>query len=235
MNDASLHLPPLFEPVAVGGRTDPFDRARALAVAGADPGIVVHNITNECLRAAIVFAPEVTLEPAMAMMPACGIGFQNALGSLAPPEVAVHLQWDGAIRVNGARCGRLRAAAASGDPAAVPDWLVVGLALRWQHPDDAPGADPDRTALIEEGCAEIEPTALLEAWIRHTLVWINRWADDGNAPLMAEWRGLAHDLGEQTVILGVEGLFVGVDEHFAALLRVAGETRCLAMSRLLEH
>ena len=63
----------------------------------------------------------------MAALPACAVGFQNALGALAPPEVAVHLDWAGGVRVNGAHCGRLRAAADTRDPLAVPGWLVVGL------------------------------------------------------------------------------------------------------------
>ena len=58
---------------------------------GCDAGLVVHNISPDTLRAAIVFAPEVTLEEAIVMLPTCGIGFQNALGALAPPAVAVHL------------------------------------------------------------------------------------------------------------------------------------------------
>ncbi len=61
------------------------------------------------------------------MLPVCGVGFQNALGALAPPEVAVHLEWNGNIRVNGAVAGRLQMAAAPLSPEEIPDWLVVGV------------------------------------------------------------------------------------------------------------
>ncbi|MEZ5658326.1 MAG: DUF4444 domain-containing protein [Burkholderiaceae bacterium] len=227
-------LPPLFRALAVPGRADPFDHARALGVAGSDPGVVTYNIDARQLRAAIIFAPEVSLGQAMAMVPACGVGFQNALGSLAPPEVAVHLQWDGTIRVNAARCGRLRVAASGADPASEPDWLVVGLELALQHDHEAPGNDPDATALIEEGCAEVEALPLLEAWVRHTLYWINRWANEGVAPLQAEWRTLSHELGKEITLGGVRGLFVGVDEHFAALVRDDARTHLIALSTLLE-
>ena len=119
-------LPPLLRADRLQGRTAPLERACAMAVAGTDAGIVPFNISDETLRAAILFAPEVRLEDAMAMLPACGLGFQNALGSLAPPEVAVHLEWTGEIRVNGARCGKLSVAASHLEADVEPDWLAVG-------------------------------------------------------------------------------------------------------------
>ncbi len=229
-------FPPLFAGQAVEGRTDPFAKACALAALGCDGGTVVYNIAADRLAAAIVFAPEVPLEDAMAMLPACGVGFQNALGALAPPEVAVHLTWEGGILVNGAGCGRLRAAASDCAPEEVPDWLVVGLEVPLIAEDrNAPGAAPDRTSLYEEGCVEVAPDALLESWSRHTLVWINRWSDDGAAPLHGEWRGLAHGLGEEVTVDGRTGLFVGTDERFGMLLREGNTTSLLPLSGLLER
>ena len=104
MNEPTF--PPLLSGLAASG--DPFDAAIAQAALGCDAGLVIYNLAADALRAAIVFAPEVPLDDAIAMLPACGIGFQNALGALAPPEVAVHLHWHGGIRVNGATCGRCR-------------------------------------------------------------------------------------------------------------------------------
>ena len=229
-------FPPLFRGEAVEGRTDPFAKACALAALGCDGGTIIHNISADRLAAAIVFAPEVVLEEAMAMLPACGVGFQNALGALAPPEVAVHLTWEGGILVNGASCGRLRAAAADCAPEDAPDWLVIGLEVPLIAGDgEAPGAAPDRTSLYEEGCVEVAPDALLESWARHTLVWINRWSDDGAGPLHAEWRGLAHGIGEDVAADGRTGLFVGIDERFGMLLREGGTTRLLLLSSLLER
>jgi biotin-(acetyl-CoA carboxylase) ligase len=219
---------------AVTGRVDPFEKACAVAALGCDGGTVLHNVQVDRLRAALVFAPEVPLEDAMAMLPACGIGFQNALGALAPPEVAVHLTWDGVIRVNGAVCGRMRVGASTDISTEVPDWLVVGIDIALLQTDGDPGSDPDVTALYDEGCADLDPVQLLESWARHCLVWINRWDEEGNAPLHSEWMGLVLGVGEPAARCGVRGRFLGADDRFGMLIRDASTTRVIPMSTLLE-
>lgn len=231
-------FPPLFAGQAVSGRTDPFAKACTQAMLGCESGLVVHNLAADTMRAAIVFAPEVPLEQAMAVLIACGVGFQNALGALAPPEVAVHIGWQGEIYVNGARCGRLRAASSTSVPDEEPAWIVVGLELPLIPESDAPGETPDQTCLYEEGCVEVDSTRLLEAWIRHSLVWINTLAEDGNRNLHAQWQGLAWNVGEDvTLDLGgtvFSGTFVGTDEDFGMLLRQGSETRILPLRLTLE-
>ena len=227
-------FPPLFSGVNATGQGDPFAKACTLAVDGCDAGTVVYDLAPDRLRAAIVFAPEVALSEAAAMLPLCGVGFQNALGALAPPEVGVHLGWDGTIRINGGLCGALRMAAADTDPAAEVDWLVVALELTlWPKTDDT-GHTPDETALYAEGCAEVEPVQLLEAWVRHTLVGINTWADSGIAPLHREWSGLAHGMGEDIDVLGQTGTFVGVDERLGLLLRQGEAMTLIPLTDLLK-
>ena len=170
----------------------------------------------------------------MAMLPVCGVGFQNALGALAPPEVAVHLEWAEQIRVNGAKCGQLRAASSGEDPAAQPDWLVVGIDIPILQTASDPGLNPEVSALYDEGCAEVDPVQLVESWARHTLVWINRWADDGNRPLHTEWMGLLHGVGEPIDMFDTAGTFLGVDDQFGMLIRDDKTTHLIPMSRVLE-
>lgn len=232
-------FPPLFHGEPAPGRADPFAKARAEAMLGCDSGLVVYRADADMLRAAVVFAPEVALDRAMAVVIACGVGFQNALGALAPPEVAVHLGWTGEILVNGARCGGLRVAASTVDPRTEPDWLVVGLEVPLLPPGDVePGMLRDSTCLFEEGCAEVEPIPLLESWVRHSLLWINTWLEAGNAPLHAEWLGLVHGIGAETEIgTGNEvhrGVFLGTDEDFGMLLRQGDDTRLLPLRTILE-
>jgi biotin-(acetyl-CoA carboxylase) ligase len=231
---STLSFPPLMAGQAVTGQEDPFETACAMAALGCDAGTVVYNLQADRLRAAIVFAPEVMLEEALAMLPLCGVGFQNALGALAPPEVAVHLTWAGGIKVNGAKCGGFSIATSDKTPEAQPDWLVVGLGLPLLLTGQEPGTSPDATALHEEGCADVDPGELVESWARHVLNWIARWEEGGKRALHDEWRGLADGIGEPVQVLGETGTFVGVDERFGMLLRDETGTRLIPLSRLLE-
>ncbi|MEP1330345.1 DUF4444 domain-containing protein [Pseudophaeobacter sp.] len=227
-------FPPLMSGLSVTGQEDPFETACQKAVLGCDAGLVVYNLAADQLRAALVFAPEVPLRQAMVMLPTCAVGLQNALGALAPPEVAVHLEWGGGLRVNGGRCGTLRVAASGTDPDVVPDWLVVGLQMPLWPANGDGGDTPDDTALYAEGCADVEAPALLESWARHSLHWISRWEEDGTEPLHAEWRGLAQGLGEEVQLQGKSGTFLGVDENFGMLLRQAETTDLIPLTTLLE-
>ncbi len=227
-------FPPLFAGHPVTSGTDPFVQACDAARQGCDAGLVTYDLGPHQLRAAIVFAPEVALADAMTILPLCGVGFQNALGALAPPEVAVHLRWDGEIRVNGARCGALQIAASDSDPMTEPDWVTVGLTLQFWPDDPEAGHIPDQTALYAEGCADIDAVALLEAWVRHTLVWINRWDDEGSGPIHKEWTGIAHGINEQITINDTYGKLLGVDEKFGALLRKDDDTMLIPLTTLLK-
>lgn len=231
-----LSFPPLMSGEAVAG--DALAAACARAAEGCDAGLITYRLDGAEMQAALVFAPEVPLARAVAMLPLCGVGFQNALGAVSPPEVAVQLEWHGGIRVNGAACGALRMMASTTDPTAVPEWLVVGFTLPLypaNDPDMAQtGLNPDQTALYAEGCAEVQPPALVESWARHTLHWINRWEDLGPASLHGEWRGLAYGIDEEVTAQGASGTFIGVDEDFGILLRAGQTTRLIPLTTLLE-
>lgn len=228
-------FPPLMQGQPVGAGIDPFTKAQALAALGCDAGTVIYRLDHDVLRAAIVFAPDVVLSEAMVMLPLCAVGLQNALGALAPPEVAVHLEWDGPLRINGARCGGFEIAASGTDPSSVPDWLVVGLTLPLWPTREETGETPDETALYAEGCAEVDAITLLESWTRHTLAHINRWSDEGVEPLHRDWRGLAWNIGEDISLHGFTGTFLGVDEAFGMLLRTDQDTKLLPLTDLLEE
>ena len=227
-------FPPLFSGLAVEGQVDPFDKACAEAARGCDAGLVVHDLGANLLRAALVFAPDVELVDAMAMLPLCGVGFQNALGALGPPEVAVHLEWAGGLRINGASCGTLRVAASSSNPKAEPDWMVIGLELPLWPETDTPGDIPEQTALYAEGCADVNAMELLESWVKHTLVGINTWTEDGVKTLHKDWRGLSHGIGENITMNEISGTFLGVDEQFGMLIRAADTTHLVPLTYLLE-
>jgi biotin-(acetyl-CoA carboxylase) ligase len=234
MTARALNFPPLFSEHEIAAPAEPFEVACQFARDGCDSGLVVHARGLDRLRAAIVFAPEVALREAMAILPACGLGFQNAFGALGPPQSALTLTWDGVILLNGGRCGGLRVACDTTDPDVVPNWLVVGLDLVLMSFSDDPGETPDLTALDEEGCGDIDPGELLEAWLRHGLFWINQWSEDGPRHLHRDWEGILAGVGETVTIGEDTGVLLGIDANFGALLK-GDTTRLVPLSECVNR
>lgn len=232
----SPNFPPLFRGESVSARTDPFAKAVSLAITGTDPGLICWSEDEAAMRAAVILSPEMQLDDAIGATFAVSIGLSDALGALAPPEVAVHFSWPDGFKVNGARCGKLRAAASIEDPTKEPDWLVVGVDIPILPVQDIePGQTPDQTTLVEEGCADITAQRLLESWSRHTLVWINTLLDDGFAKLHRDWCGRCDDIGED-IDHPKQGTFVGLDEKGGMLLRNGDATSIIPLTHILgEH
>lgn len=198
-------FPPLLEGKPCREGVDPFLRAGALAAAGAAPGTVVWSPRRDAMAAALVLTPEDTLEKAATILFAVALGVGDSLGALGPPELGVAYRWPAGFEVNGASCGGLRMAAPVREAGAEPDWLVIGVDLPLAPEAGEPGLNPEHTALWLEGCGHIAALRLLESWSRHTLVWINRWVDDGFRPVHEAWWERCADRGAP----GVQGL----DEH----------------------
>lgn len=217
----ALEFPPLLKGYAVVD--DPLLSAVAAAEKGIDPGAVFYGSDEGSLRAAIVLAPEEPLGHAVRVCFAVSLGIADAIGALAPPEVAVHLVWPAGIRVNGAMCGYLTVVSSTSDAEAEPDWIVIGVSvpIRTQEEKD-PGADPDSTSLAEEGCSELSVLDLTEAWARHMMNWLHIYLTDGFEPLHREWLAKSHarETGEAAPF---QGQFVGLDE-FGGLLVKSDET-----------
>lgn len=224
----ALQFPPLLTGVAVPG--DPFDAALASVAQEVEPGAVFYGVDPARMQTAVVLAPEEPLETALRVTFAITLGLNDALGTLAPPEVGVHLVWPDRIKVNGAFCGEIRVAASTTDKTSEPDWLIVGLEVPMILPGETePGHDPDRTALAEEGCAEILMPDLVEAWGRHMMNWLHIYLTDGFEPLHREWRAKGDRLGD-SVTYPQEGVFIGLDENGGMILKTGETTRILSLA-----
>ena len=217
-----IEFPPLLTGIAVPA--DPWEVALAGARADVDPGTVFYGIDEATLRVAILLAPEEPLQDAIRASFAVSLGFNDALGALGPPEVALHLVWPNGIKVNGAHCGHMRAAANTDDPEAEPDWMVLALDVPVIAETD--GSNPEETALHNEGCGEVMIPDLIEAWGRHMMNWLHIYLTDGFEPLHREWLQKAD--GRE------EGTFLGLDERGGLLLKDDKGTRILPLTDLLE-
>ena len=230
---AKPDFPPLLSGKSVAARVDPFDKALAQVLTGeVVPGLIHYAEAEDVLRAAVTLAPEQPLGDAVGAIYAVQLGLADALGALAPPEVAVHFVWPGGLKVNGAVCGGFRAATSTHDPAAEPDWLIVGLDVPVASKGDG-GVTPDKTTLHDEGCVELSVPAILESWSRHMLVWIHRYLSDGFAPLHEAWRGKCDAIGTE-IVVPEAGLFVGLDQRGGMLLRQGDATKLIPMTTMLE-
>ncbi|MEM7768736.1 MAG: DUF4444 domain-containing protein [Pseudomonadota bacterium] len=227
----SIEFPPLLTGLAVPG--DPFEAALS-AADEAEPGSVFYSPVEDRLEAAVLLAPETPLADAITVSFAVSLGLNDAIGALAPPEVAFHLEWPGAFRVNGASCGAMRARASTMIPEEEPDWLVIGLDVPVMGAmSDEPGAMPDQTTLHAEGCGEISGPALTEAWARHMMNWLHIYLTEGFQPLHVHWSTRAHRLGE-AITAPEAGTFVGLDERGGMILKDDGGARILPLTSLLE-
>lgn len=230
----SPQFPPLLTGEVVPRQTDPFDKAVSRAIAGVDSGTIFYSEAGDVLRAALVLAPETPLEDAILAVYVAQIGLAESLGALAPPEVPVFFQWPDRIKVNGAVCGGVRYAADVSDPRAIPGWLVIGIDVPFIPVSDEPGANPNQTCLLEEGCSEIEPMALLESWAKHTLLWLTYFMDNGFERVHKEWRPRCDSLGKE-IDHPRSGIFVGLDEKGRMLLRQDVMTETVSLIEFAEH
>lgn len=185
-----LALPPGFGALPCGN--NPWAAAMRGAAAGDDPGSIRWDHADGVLRLAIVLAPDRPMQDAGPVAGLGALALFDALATLAPPQVPMHLLTrDGLVpdglAVDGARVAAIRAAMApallDAVPDAVPDWAVLGFEVALQARTAEPGATPDRTSLHEEGFGDVTAADVLVNTLRHLLVWLDAWGQDGAAAL----------------------------------------------------
>lgn len=186
-----IRLPPLLTLHAVVSDADAFEIACAGAAAG-DLGagdVVFAPGRAERARLAIVLEPEVPESEARQMLPLLAVALADALGVLLPPKVAIEHRWPSTLLLNGAAVAQLSIAMAASGDGEPPAWLVVGadVALTLPQALTEPGGVLDRTALAEEGGAEIAAAGVLEALSSQFLRWLDTWQERGFEPVAQHW------------------------------------------------
>ncbi|MDJ0894469.1 MAG: biotin--[acetyl-CoA-carboxylase] ligase [Alphaproteobacteria bacterium] len=236
-------LPPAYRLVALDSVDSTNEHAKALAEEGAEDGTLIWALEQTSgrgrmgrdwssppgnLYCSLVLRPDCDLATAAELGFVAALGVGDALGQLVPPMTELHFKWPNDVLLEGRKvCGILLEASASSEGALDYVILGVGLNIASRPPSDQVRAEP--ISLYEVGCGpDVTPVSVLSSFSRHFLVWVNRWLDDGFAPVRSAWLNRAKGVGEEiSVTCGtggetLQGVFSDLDPHGALVLDVPG-------------
>ena len=219
-NDPPL-LPPILTPIPVVKGIDVF--AKAIAVAGkSETGTVLYSENPEYVEVAIILSPEVPKIKCNQMLYIMMVASGDAIGALAPPEVAVTYAFPGFIFLNRGEAGLVKVEVApSNDDQSIPDWMVVGLKLRLNNNIEINENEinADITSLADEGGGYVSRTRAIESLSRHFLAWVSQWEDEGFKPVTEVWNKRREETKVITLKNGQEVSWVGLDENGLAIVK----------------
>ncbi len=239
-------LPPAYRLVALDRVGSSNDEAKSLAEAGAEDGTLVwageqlegrgrqgRNWSSPPgnLYLSLILRPDCTAAEAAQIGFVAALGLGGGVGSVAPPMIEVRYKWPNDVLFN-RRKGAGILLESRLDPSGELDWLVLGMGVNvTSFPEDT--AFPATCLHFEGAPPEVDATALLEAFARHFLTWINRWLEDGFAPVREAWLQHAYGLGDKVEVRlpneTLSGRFRDLDDGGALLLELAdGRVRTIA-------
>ena len=220
-NDPPL-LPPILTPIPVVKNVDVF--AKAIAVAGkSETGTVLYSENPEYVEVAIILSPEVPKIKCNQMLYIMMVASGDAIGALAPPEVAVTYAFPGFIFLNRGEAGLVKIEVApSNDDQSIPDWMVVGLKLRLNNNIEINENEihADITSLADEGGGYVSRTRAIESLSRHFLAWISQWEDEGFKPVTEVWNKRREETKVITLKNDKQVSWVGLDENGLAIVKL---------------
>ena len=235
-------FPPLFSGHGVRAPNRPLTEALKGAQTGTfGAGDVVWARNTRLLDMALVLEPEVERDRVCEVLCVAAVAVGDAIGAIAPPEVAITWNWPGVLLANNARFGQIGLEVApENDDDGCPQWLVLGIEMAiWPAPDGPePGLFVDRTTLADEGCVDLDRSDFIEAWSRHFLTWLNTWNEDGFGPVHEAYLFRANHYRSEIEIdcagETVRGTFSGLDDHGNMLVKTeAGDMRLLTIDAML--
>lgn len=232
----NLNLPPLYDAVVLAdAAADPAAYARAAGGAGAEAGLFAWRPAADRIEFAVLLRPEEDATRVMPVVLVASLALLDAVGSAGPAAVVSDLVWPAGLRINSGMAGGIALDLGPGD---VPGWAVVSAMLRKTGEPGAEGGErPDVTSLHAEGFAAMEDRALVEAFARHFLVWMDRWQEGGLAPVARHWLYRATANGADTVLMAgaelIAGTILDLDDSGGLVLDTAAGRRTLPLEAFL--
>ena len=184
------------------------------------------------LHCAIIVEPDYDNATAEQLLYVAAISAGTAIADLLEPMTGLRYRWPNHIYINELKSGMLQLRA--DDQAAERyRWLAIGLNVNvTEHP---PNPEPECfNSMRASGTPDVLTGALLEIYCRHFLSWINRWADEGFAPVSKTWVQRADGIGEPVVLRvngeEFEGTLSGPDAQGRGIVKLAnGDERVVSI------
>ncbi len=241
----SPHLPPAYRLVVLETCKSTNSEAMRRAEEGAEDGTLIWARRQTQGRGrrgrswqglagnlffSLVLRPECSPQQAAQLGFVAAVALGDAIGSVAPPMIEVQFKWPNDVLLNERKGAGILLESKIADGAL--EWLVLGVGVNVEaYPQDL---EPPATSLHFEGApGDLTAVRMLEAFAPHFMSRVNRWLDDGFAPIRRSWLNHAYGLGEQ---IGVdlsrerlEGRFKDLDENGTLILELPdGGTRSVA-------
>ena len=221
------------------------DEAKRLARNGAPEGTLVWALEQtggRGRRGRAWASPPGNLYTSLILRPRCPLDQAAQLGFVAALAVGdtlawtletrpdgVSYKWPNDVLLRGRKIAGILLESELGEGEA-PKFVVVGVGINLaSSPRDT---EFPATSIAEENLGTVSPGAALEGFGRHFQAWVERWREEGFAPIRAAWRAHAMALGEPIRVrlehATLHGRLIDIDQHGALLLESVGELRRIA-------
>lgn len=198
-------------------------------------GDVLWVRNHDTLDFAIVLEPDVDRLRSLEMIFVLMVALGDAIGAIAPPEVAITHYWPNTLLANDAEIGAVHAHLSESDGAdGCPLFMVVAakIAVRPKMDDMNPGLDENRTTLWDEGCGDLDAMQLLEATARHFMTWVHTWQEEGFQPVLTLLDSRMVE-GHAVSLPSLKGTYLGLDESANMLVSHDGGSRLIKVSEVV--
>jgi BirA family transcriptional regulator, biotin operon repressor / biotin---[acetyl-CoA-carboxylase] ligase len=236
---AEVKLPPAYRLISLDSVDSTNDEAIRLAEAGAEDGTLVWareqtkgrgRMGREFvsprgnLYLSLVLRPDCDIAAAAQLSFVAALAVGDGIGSVVPAMLEITYKWPNDVLLNERKVSGILLESKTA-PGGGIDWLVLGVGINVaSYPEDT---EFPATSLHFEGTPRsVTEVEVLQAFSRHLLTWINRWLDDGFAPVRQKWLSHAHGKGEIIEVRlpkeTLSGTFADMDKDGVLLLDVPG-------------
>jgi BirA family biotin operon repressor/biotin-[acetyl-CoA-carboxylase] ligase len=220
------------------------DEARRLARDGAPEGTLVWAETQQAGRGrrgrpwqsppgnlylSLVRRPAAPASRAPQLGFVAAVALGDALDRLAGPGLPLRFKWPNDLLAGGQKLAGILLESEMAAGGAL-DFVIIGVGVNLASaPRDL---EHPATSLTDQGFPGITPGALLEAFAADFARWVERWREDGFAPLRAAWLRRASGIGEAIRVrlerLTLDGRFLDLDDDGALVLEGSDGRRRIA-------